>query len=163
MSALPTLVGESPSRTGDRYHRFPLSGAPARTLCQCAGWPPDGPGTHLRDWTWALYARFTTVNVFPRYADATPWSAPAARERAAAIVYRAMQEEDQLTFVLLGRRVAAAFDMGDVEPYEIVERRSLAYVARLVAIPHPSGRNLLLNSSDERERIGATLRLIAGD
>jgi hypothetical protein len=42
---LPLLVGEQPSRTGDRFHEFPLSGAVAQTLCQMAGIPPDSEGT----------------------------------------------------------------------------------------------------------------------
>lgn len=159
---LPVLVGESPSRTGDRYWRLPLSGAPARTLCECAGWPPDGPG--IGGWTWALYERFTTVNVFARYAEATPWSLPRARARADAIVNEAIIEAMKWTgdaprFVLLGKRVAAAFGVGHVDFYRVVR---LA-VGTAVVIPHPSGRNLLLNSPETRERIGRALREATGD
>jgi hypothetical protein len=84
MDRRPFVVGEGPSRTGDRYYRFPLSGAPARTLCTCAGWEPDGPRAQIASWTWALYAKVRTRNVFRRYAESVPWSKREARVRARA-------------------------------------------------------------------------------
>lgn len=79
---LPILLGEAPSRQGDRFHAFPLSGRPAKVLCQLAGIQPQTGGTQYGRWTWALYEHFDCSNVFERYADATPWSAPKARDRA---------------------------------------------------------------------------------
>lgn len=152
MNELPLLLGESPSRSGDRFWRFPLSGAPARTMCRMAGWEPDGPESELGSWTWALYARFETRNLFPRWADAERWSAPGARERWTEIY----AEGPWPAVVLLGRRVAAA--VCDGPPYhEWVVHQSLP----MVVIPHPSGLNRLLNDPDERERCGATLRAAA--
>src|SRR5882757_7259680 len=78
----PMLVGEAPSRGGDEYHRYPLSGPPARVLCRLAGIEPDGRGTTYGRWYWPLRERFLAVNLVERYADAEPWSAPRARERA---------------------------------------------------------------------------------
>lgn len=152
--ARPLLVGESPSRSGDRYWRFPLSGSPARVLCQCAGWEPDGPAEELGSWTWALYARFVTVNVFERFRTATPWSVPRARDRAAAIWQMAVIEQ-RPAVVLLGRRTAAAFEVA-ADFYEW--RETTGVLPRLVVLPHPSGRNLLLNEPTTRARIGKTLR-----
>jgi hypothetical protein len=151
----PLLVGESPSRTGDRYHRFPLSGAPARTLCTCAGWEPDGPASEPGSWTWALYDRFETINVFRRWHEATPWSAPEARVRATRIVDNHQRTR---TFVLLGARVKAAF--GVTAPFFtwVTYCPDGEAIGRIVAIPHPSGRNLLLNEPAMRDAIGATLR-----
>lgn len=82
----PFLIGEAPSKRGDAYHRFPLSGPPARVLCQLAGIPPQDGGTTYGRWTWALYDHFRCRNLFDRYADATPWSAPRARDRARALL-----------------------------------------------------------------------------
>lgn len=48
--ALPLLIGENPSKSGDRYHDFPLSGAVAERLCGLAGIPPDLPGTRYGRW-----------------------------------------------------------------------------------------------------------------
>jgi len=84
--ARPVLLGEAPSRGGDRFHAFPLSGRPARVLCELAGIPPQAEGSQYGRWTWALYERFECANLFDRYADATPWSTPAARVRAAALL-----------------------------------------------------------------------------
>lgn len=76
----PLLLGEAPSRTGDRYYRFPLSGAVAERTCRLAGIAPQPEGSRYGVWTWALYDHFECHNVFRRYADATPWSVPSARD-----------------------------------------------------------------------------------
>lgn len=146
----PWLIGESPSRTGDRYWRFPLSGAPARTLCQAAGFKPDGDGKNIADWTWALYEKYRTANVFERYRDATPWSAPVARA-AAERRARAIWEGSRVA-VLLGRKVGDAFGAGEFFEWE--ERDGIV----LCVVPHPSGRNLLMNSRAVRLEVGAVVR-----
>jgi hypothetical protein len=102
----PILLGEAPSRAGDRYHAFPLSGRPARVLCELAGIPPQEEGSTYGRWTWALYERFECRNLFERYADATPWSAPRARE-AARVALAAAQA---------GAAVTAAVDLATVDP-----------------------------------------------
>jgi hypothetical protein len=82
----PILLGEAPSKGGDRFHEFPLSGRPAKVLCDLAGIPPQPEGTQYGKWTWALYERFDCRNLIARYADATPWRAATARDRATAIL-----------------------------------------------------------------------------
>jgi hypothetical protein len=82
----PILLGEAPSKGGDRYHSFPLSGRPARVLCELAGIPPQPGGSTYGRWTWALYERFNCCNIIDRYADAVPWSASRARDRARALL-----------------------------------------------------------------------------
>jgi hypothetical protein len=158
----PLLVGEGPSRTGDRWWRFPLSGSPARVLCSCAGWEPQGPASEPGSWTWALYERFETVNVFTRWRESSPWSVVAARERAEGIWQYAVRERVPAV-VLLGRRTAAAFEVGsDYYAWRGQEPEEIALggpaLPRLVVLPHPSGRNLLLNEPATRERIGRVLR-----
>lgn len=147
----PYLVGESPSSSGDRYWRFPLSGAPARVLCSAAGIPPDGAGKDPADWTWALYERYICVNVIERWRDASPWSAPRARE--AAEERAEMIRRGPGVAVLLGRRVGEAFGARG-EFFEWTELDGLA----AVVIPHPSGRNLLWNNPGTADAAGRALR-----
>lgn len=120
----PVLLGEAPSKHGDRYHHFPLSGRPARVLCELAGIPPQAEGSTYGRWTWALYDNFECRNLHDRYADATPWRVASARDRAAAILDEMRAEHvaagGALTstdgsawtpprvIVCLGRRVQAA-------------------------------------------------------
>lgn len=153
----PVLIGEAPSKGGDRYHRFPLSGPPARVLCGLAAIPPDPDGSTYGRWTWALYDRFECRNVYERFRHATPWSVPGARERA-----RRMTDllEDGRIVVCLGRKVHAAvcsgLDLGappDYHEWVTVAPTGTA----VVAIPHPSGLNRLLNDAEERARSGKTL------
>jgi len=99
----PILLGEAPSRGGDRYHTFPLSGRPARVLCELAGIPPQPEGSTHGRWTWALYDRFECHNLFERYADATPWSAPTARERARLLLEELRAEHVTTTIVPPGK------------------------------------------------------------
>lgn len=153
--ALPVLVGEGPSRTGDRYHHFPLSGRPARVLCTLAGISPQDEGSTYGRWTWALYERFVCVNVFERYAQATPWSVQRARERAFEINASGEVLSSRVV-VCLGRRVAAAFGIDDIPFYHWapVESDGISFVS----IPHPSGLNRVLNDLDQRVRAGEVLR-----
>lgn len=149
----PWIVGESPSRSGDRYWQWPLSGAPAKVLCQCAGFEADGDPREIASWTWALYERFATINLFQRHADAVPWSAPKARDRAEEIL-DSMAAANARRCVLLGRRVGSAF--GVVSDY--FEWTELRDGAAGVVVPHPSGRNLMLNETPVRMAIGVALR-----
>lgn len=149
----PWIVGESPSRTGDRYWQFPLSGAPAKTLCRCAGFPPDGDPAEIGSWTWALYERFATINLFVRYAAAYPWRPADARLHAEGILDSIVVAESTRA-VLLGRRVAAAFGV----EHDYFEWTELRDDVRAVVVPHPSGRNRLLNESSVRMAIGVALR-----
>lgn len=150
---LPLLLGEAPSKHGDRYHRFPLSGRPARVLCMLASIPPVEGGTRYGQWTWALYDHFECRNVFERYADATPWSKPRAEERVKSIY-------DELggprVIVACGRRVQAA--LGIPPEYDYYEWTDEDDLGRCVVIPHPSGLNRLLNDDAHRASVGVTLR-----
>lgn len=149
----PLLLGEAPSKTGDRYHEFPLSGAVARVLCTLAGIPPIEGGTRYGRWTWALYDRFDCLNLFQRYHEATPWSAPLARERWRV---RLDEEGPWPVVVMLGRKVQAAVTPG-IKGYDF-HQFAYAPLSAYVTIPHPSGLNRLLNDPAERERCGDTLR-----
>lgn len=151
------LLGEAPSRGGDRFHHFPLSGPPARVLCGLAGIPPVEGGTTYGRWTWALYDAFECRNVFERYRDATPWSAPAARSRVA----ESLDDLYGRVVVCLGRRPQKALTDALAGGAAALYAPFYTWIGRDVlfaAIPHPSGLNRILNNADERERSGATLR-----
>jgi hypothetical protein len=172
----PLLLGESPSKSGDRYHMFPLSGRVAKTLCELAGIPPQEDGSTYGRWTWALYEHFECANLFARYAHAIPWQGDLATVNFARLIWDARFDVDRdatererpRTVVCLGRKVQAAaldwFDghlaLGgdDFYDWNIGERRTDRGLVDLVAIPHPSGLNRLLNDPAERERCGLTLR-----
>lgn len=156
----PVLLGEAPSRGGDRYHAFPLSGRPARVLCELSGIPPEPDGSTYGRWTWALYERFECRNVFERYAAATPWSAPKARDAVA----EALPELVGRVVVCLGRRVqaavAGALQIGHAPPvpYNAWRMDVPGEPSRWVTIPHPSGLNRMLNDEEERVQAGIVLR-----
>jgi hypothetical protein len=63
----PLLIGEAPSKSGDRYWMFPLSGAVAQTLCEMAGISPQPGGSRYGRWTWALYDHFECENLIERW------------------------------------------------------------------------------------------------
>jgi hypothetical protein len=157
----PLLVGEMPSRSGDRYYEFPLSGAVARTLCRMAGIPPDEESTGLAQWTWALYEHFDTINAIERHG---PWDSQKAAARL-----REEISSDYEVVVLLGRRPQSAYCAMEQPIRNIMlaklhfyEWRTdlLAPTARreVVVLPHPSALNRIYEDPRERERAGKVLR-----
>ena len=151
-AVLPVLIGEAPSKAGDRFHNLPLSGPPARVLCRLAGIPAQDEGSPWGQWTWALYEHFECCNLIKRYKDAEPWSVPRARVRAVQL----LQKEDlgRRIVVLLGARVAAAFGHQDKTGWFMWHEHPFEHVV----IPHPSGRNRALQVPAVRALTGDALR-----
>jgi uracil-DNA glycosylase len=166
------LVGECPSARGDRYWRFPLSGAPARVLCTCAGIPPQtepGQKTRIGDWFWALGEHFDPVNLFPRHQ--TVWPRAGAVQNARGMI-ESIKDAEQRVVVLLGRRVQEAFaevlDGDCPEEWAWGEWRMFAWhlgprgaaglETHIVPLPHPSGLNRLMNQEEIRKLVGERLR-----
>lgn len=153
------LVGEMPSRAGDRFYSFPLSGAVAQTLCQMAGVPPQTEGTRYGRWTWALYEAFGCVNALKRH---QPWSSEVAAARLRSAV-----EDDREVVVLLGRRPQEAYalmtepatsSVNALEFYKwVVDGNSPTGRRQVVVIPHPSSLNRTYNDPTERRRAGKIL------
>jgi len=169
--SLPILLGEAPSRTGDRYHMFPLSGRVAETLCSMADIPPMAGESRYGQWTWALYDRFECMNLIERWpgAQGSGSAFPMAVARA-ALVDR-LPEIDGRVVVLLGSRLPRLLMPEDTTetfyrwevatPQARAEDGEVVYQARpttMCAIPHPSGLNRMYNAPAERERVGAILR-----
>lgn len=151
----PLILGEAPSRAGDRYHAFPCSGAIGKRLCEFAGIEPDVEGSAYGKYYWPLRDRFDCLNVIERHADAYPWSVVRARERWTRYLLTrpAAEQRELLTVVALGRRAADAMGYhGDWFKWLEVG------LLRVAVIPHPSGKNLIYNDPSARERAGQTLR-----
>lgn len=159
---LPLLVGESPSRTGDRYHHFPLSGAVAQTLCTLAGIPPLEGESRYGRWTWALYDKFDCVNAVERFPGGA-WPCRLAAKTVAGLI-----EPQREVVVLLGARARQAYDDAREPAAPLLLGRDLfEWVAdeasptgrrEVVCLPHPSGLNRQLNDRRVRVRMGSTLR-----
>jgi hypothetical protein len=145
----PLLIGEAPSRTGDAFAMFPLSGRPAEVLCRAAGIPPQSEGTRYGRWTWALYERFTCVNLIKRYGQAYPWDASAARLRARAL----LAGRSYPVVVGLGRRVGKALEV-TVGFGEWEERDGML----ITTAPHPSGLSRAMNDPATRALLGGVLQ-----
>lgn len=170
-AALPVLLGEAPSKSGDRYHMFPLSGRVAETLCSMAGIPPmAGESRHGR-WTWALYECFDCLNLVYRWpgAQGSGSAFPMAVARAALV--KRLPEIEGRVVVLLGARLPKLLMPEDATEtfyrWEVATPQATApdgevvYQARpttMCAIPHPSGLNRMYNAQTERARAGAILR-----
>jgi uracil-DNA glycosylase len=156
----PLLVGEQPSRSGDRYYMTPLSGAVAQTLCQMAGIPPQEEGSRYGVWTWALYENFSCLNAMERH---QPWDS----QKAAAHLREEIESDDEVV-VLLGRRAQSAYCAMN-QPAETTIAKLHFYQWRVdlssptarrevVVIPHPSSLNRMYENPRDRERAGKILR-----
>lgn len=53
----PLLLGEAPSRAGDRFYMVPLSGNPAVRICRIMGWDTGGEAAY-----WTLVEHFETLH-----------------------------------------------------------------------------------------------------
>ena len=136
------IVGEAPN-SGSLRDRpdLVLGGAIGKRLAYWAGVTID----EYLEWT-------TRVNLFD---EATRWSKPKARLRAAQILDE-LQPEDVL--ILLGEKVAEAFGASDYKLYEWRFTRTQRGYASVVRLPHPSGRNRVLNDPVARARVGLVFR-----
>jgi len=139
----PLLIGECPGRAGG----LPLEGAIGRRIAELAGL------------TFTEYLERTErVNLF---VEPQPmWSATKARFQAWSLVasVTAYAPWDHRVVLLLGRRVTAAFGLGQREWLLPLTGASGTWVA----CPHPSGRNRWYNHLQNRERLAAFLREALG-
>lgn len=162
---LPLLLGECPSKSGDRYHHFPLSGAVGQRLCEFAGIPPESEGSRYGKWYWALLEHFDCLNAIERHGDSVPWDQKRAWDRWFDYLKELEDEELPPAVIALGRRAAATIGLGS-DLYWGEWRRVPLRVELLddrlevpaTVLPHPSTRNLLYNDLAMRERAGAVLR-----
>lgn len=154
----PLILGEAPSRSGDRYWQFPLSGAVGQRLCEWAGLEPEAGGTRYGRYYWPLNEAFELRNLLERY--------PGALGRGAALpVELARPAWDELLPSLAGRRVVLLGSRlralrGGQTYYDWVSIPRYADGKPLImaAIPHPSGLNRVYNKPGQVELATATLK-----
>lgn len=150
----PLVIGESPSRAGDKYYMCPLSGNPARFLCEMSGIEIEGGEAAY----WALVRNFDTANSLRRFPK-DGWNAEAARERVSKLV------QDYDVVVLMGKKAQAAYPTVGVakapffvwteDPFNLGPSGKPRQV---VAIPHSSGLNRMNNDPVIRDGTGRVLR-----
>lgn len=150
----PILLGEAPSKSGDRYNRFPISGRVSETLCRLASIEPEPDGSRYGRWYWALREVFSVGNVISRYAAAYPWSLPRAQAAWTRWLVGEWGGREPLVVVCLGRRVQRAVGLGAARGWG---DWVFAGLLAAVAIPHPSGLNRVLNDPGVRLLVGETL------
>lgn len=166
MERPPILLGEAPSKSGDKYHMFPLSGAVAETLCKLAGIPPLAGESRYGQWTWALYDHFECENLIERWPGAQGRGAAFPLDVARPLAFaKAEHEMEARVVVLLGARLRDLFEVPIfyewqtyVQVWEEDRKRGFRSECMVAAIPHPSGLNRMLNGGAEREKAGQVLR-----
>jgi uracil-DNA glycosylase len=158
----PVILGEAPSKSGDRYWQFPLSGAVGQRLCEWAGLEPEAGGSRYGRYYWPLNEAFELRNLLERY--------PGPQGRGAALpmgLARSAWEELEpalagRVLVVLGSRLREVVGI-DPTFYEwnLIDRKDPGCprgFVRACAIPHPSGLNRAYNAEEARARASATLR-----
>jgi uracil-DNA glycosylase len=137
------LVGEDFGNSGYTDDRYALTGDSGRRLARMACVTPV-----------TFYRVTYRINVVK-----TPeqWRDPEAI-RAGVLRVAERIEGMRVPIVLLGSKVALAFDVLNVPLYEFT------YCPRInrgvIRAPHPSGRNRLLNDQDQVARYGAFLKVM---
>lgn len=152
----PLIVGEAPSRTGDVYYRFPLSGRVGERLCTWAGIAPLEKGTRYGRFYWPLREQFELRNLLERYPGAAGSGAALpmvpAREAWAELEV-SLSAGPRRRVVLLGSRLALVADVS-APTFEWVQREG----HDVVVVPHPSGLNRVYNDPLAQESVSRVLR-----
>jgi hypothetical protein len=154
----PLILGEAPSRTGDKFHAFPMSGLISQRFCEWTGIEPLATGTKYGRYYWALKEHFDLV-----WPGGTGWDTVAAFEAMTAL----RSELDGRVLVLLGTRLTATFQLRDhprhefktygwLETDEDGEEHSRSVT--ITWIYHPSSRTRQYNDPEEQALAGETLR-----
>lgn len=172
----PLILGEAPSRSGDKYFMCPLSGAVGERLARWAGLEPQPGGTRYGQWYWSLVEAFECRNLLERYPGPQGKGAalPMGPARAAAAELEA--ELDGRRVVLLGSRLPAALSLPWPAPMfewytsprriptNTLPMEDGEHVLRLgtefeyAVIPHPSGLNRTYNDPLNVRAASAVLR-----
>lgn len=151
----PLIIGEAPSRAGNRYWQFPLSGLVGKRLCIWAGLSPDDGGSPYGRYYWPLRERFDLMNLIER------WPGPQGRGAAfpaeqARVAFTQLDLRGRVV-VLLGRRISDAVGL-QIDFYDWLGKDTCSLGCDLVAIPHPSGLNRRYNDDEHVLNTERTLR-----
>jgi hypothetical protein len=157
----PLLVGDHPTRAGDRYWTQPLSGVFARNLCRIAGW--EGPSSRdvLSGWGDVLHSRFECINASQRFPHGGMNIAMASGRLSQMITV-----EHEIV-VLLGRKVQEAYigmtfpaesPLDGADLYEwIVDSNSPTGRREVVVLPAPAAIAKVKNDPEGRRVVGRIL------
>ncbi len=145
------LIGEDFGHAHDRYlsDRYALTGQSGERLASLAGL--EFPGGYVR--------LFDRSNVVERPDD---WRDPAKVATGVERLTARMLDESRV--ILLGRRVAAAFDVVDLDMLEWRLWRVRVHGAmvtpgtQIARLPHPSGRNRWWNDQANTQRAQTFMR-----
>lgn len=159
----PLILGEAPSKSGDRYWRFPLSGAVGQRLCTWAGIEPEPGGSRYGRYYWPLCEAFDLRNLLERYPGSlgSGVALPAHLAHPAGVCLQEEWGRARRVVVLLGRRLARLFDVGEeffIWHLKVVSQESSRTPVFIISIPHPSGLNRLYNSEAVVGSASRTLR-----
>jgi uracil-DNA glycosylase len=146
----PYILGEAPSGAGDRYWRFPLSGAVGERLCRWSGLVPLASGSRYGKFYWPLAHSFELHNLLER------WPGPQGDGSAfplelAQPAWEALWPtlEGRVVVVLGGRLLKLSRGPEGAFWTWYRDRRSGTF---LVAVPHPSGLNRIYNDRENVKR-----------
>lgn len=148
----PLILGEAPSKSGDAFWRFPLSGVVGQRLCEWAGLEPEAGGTRYGRYYWPLREAFELRNLLERYPGAQGRGAALPIELARPAWRELLPSLDGRRVVLLGSRLRDL--RGGQTYYDWV---SYADGKMITAIPHPSGLNRMYNAAEHVERASVVL------
>jgi len=159
---LPLLLGEAPSKSGDRYWQFPLSGAVGERLCRVAGIEPQESGTRYGRWYWSLVEHFECRNLMERYPGPLGKGAAFPAGQALAALQELLPEIRGRVVVVLGARLGSMFGIypgpGFYEWHKVMHLSGERVDLMVASIPHPSGLNHLYNDPATYERGRAVLQ-----
>jgi uracil-DNA glycosylase len=156
----PLFIGEAPSPSTSRFGSHPLVGMTGARLAQWARLSPS-----------EFHARAACVNLFWQVPQR--WEAKAARRQAEWLWASITQPKEQVLdhygawvrevavgapVILLGERVAAAFGMASLRPYQLTQTAGPA----VAVMPHPSGLNHHWNEAANVRRAERFLRKVMG-
>lgn len=177
----PLLLGEAPSKSGDRYWMCPLSGDVGVRLCTWAGIEPLPPQRGLSRYGqhyYALVDHFECRNLLRRYPGPQGRGAAFPMELAYPAVGRTLPDLDGRVVVMLGVRLPRAFlappaPMFEWRTHSITVdpdeqgapegSRGRTFTWRYAVIPHPSGLNRAYNDPDNIAKAQRVLREALSD
>jgi uracil-DNA glycosylase len=162
----PFLLGEAPSRSGDRYWRFPLSGAVGQRLAEWAGLEPQAGGTRYGRWYWPLNDAFELRNLLARYPGSLGAGMGAALPTAPARQAWELLRPEMAgrVVVLLGARLAILTGLaplkgeGGALRTGFYEWQEPEWCAAALVLPHPSALNRKYNDPEEQRQASLGLR-----
>lgn len=159
------LVGErlnAPRLDPDTEARFEARWieGPVREMARFPAFQPSSVcRRRLLEWyqiNLAITESWCCVNLLWPCREVGAWDEEWAREGAQLLGMRLGKNNGAA--ILLGRRVAAAFDLGDLDFGET----GVSFGCRCLVLPHPSGRNRWLSWPGNRDRLPVWIRQFVG-